>query len=134
MVGIFIYIYQHQSHQSTENDMKLKVLSLAILSLVIYSCATKSATPTVIANETKPEAAAAAAPVTTPARAGATVMTPELAEGKALYDNNCANCHRLYKSDEFTAEEWGPIVKRMQKQAGLDDVQGQKIYNYITMK
>lgn len=116
--------------------MKYKVLALAILAGIIYSCASKSNT-TVAANETKPAPAAegnkpASAIVTTPAVA--TVMTPELAEGKELYDNNCAKCHRLYRADEFSAEEWKPIVTRMQKKAHLDDLQGQKIYNYITMK
>ena len=63
----------------------------------------------------------------------ATVMTPELAEGKSLFENNCAKCHRLYDGKEFSAEEWKPIVARMQKKAHLDDIAGQKIYNYVTM-
>ncbi|MGC4041677.1 MAG: c-type cytochrome [Flavobacterium sp.] len=116
--------------------MKLKMLSLAVLATVIYSCASKSNAP-VAANETRPAPAAdgskpASAVVTAPV--AATVMTPELAEGKELYDNNCAKCHRLYKSNEFTAEEWAPIVKRMAKKSHLDAIQEQKIYNYITMK
>lgn len=105
--------------------MKYKVLALAVLATVIYSCASKSNAPTASANETKP--AATTAPV-------ATVMTPELAEGKELYDNNCAKCHRLFSPNEFSAEEWKPIVAKMQKKAHLDDLQGQKIYSYLTMK
>ncbi len=61
-------------------------------------------------------------------------MTPELAEGKELYDNNCAKCHKLYDPKDFSAEEWKPIVMVMQKKAHLDDLQGQKIYNYLTMQ
>ena len=63
----------------------------------------------------------------------ATVMTPELAEGKSLYENNCAQCHNLYDAKDFSAEKWKPIVLRMQKKAHLDDMQGQKIYSYLTM-
>jgi len=104
--------------------MKYRVLSLAVLAAIIFSCASKSGSTTV-SNETRPTAQA---PVV------ATVMTPELAEGKELYNNNCAKCHRLYKPDEFSAEEWAPIVKRMAKKSHLNELQEQRIYNYITMK
>ncbi len=100
--------------------MKYKVLAFAVLSIIIYSCASKSTAPT------------AATPSPTPTVV-ATVMTPELAEGKMLYDNNCAKCHKLYDAKDFSAEEWKPIVARMQKKAHLDDMQGLKIYNYLTM-
>jgi cytochrome c5 len=102
--------------------MKYKVLALAVLALIIYSCASKSNTST----------AATPAPATAPV--AATVMTPALAEGKELYENNCAKCHKLFDAKDFSAEEWKPIVLRMQKKAHLDDLQGDKIYNYLTMK
>ena len=105
--------------------MKYKVLALAVLTVVIYSCASKSSAPT---QEVKPSE------IKFVPTASATVLTPELAEGKSLYENNCANCHKLYNANEFTAEEWTPIVKRMAIKSQLDDVQGQKIYNYLTMK
>ncbi len=101
--------------------MKFKVLALSILAVIIYSCASKSSVPT----------ASTPPPVKTTTVAG--VMTPELAEGQHLYEANCAKCHRLYGAKEFSAQDWKPIVERMQKKAGLDDLQGQKIYNYLTM-
>jgi cytochrome c5 len=105
--------------------MKYKVMALALLSVIIYSCASKSNVPTAEVPKT---------PETKTAVAVATVLTPELAEGKALYENNCAKCHRLYDAKEFSAEDWKPIVVRMQKKAHLDDVQGQKIFNYVAMQ
>ena len=102
--------------------MKYKVLTLVVLAALIYSCASKSSIPTKEVTKVEPT-------VTT-----TTVMTTELAEGKTLYENNCAKCHDLYNTKEFSAEEWKPIVIRMQKKAHLDDIQGQKIYNYVTMK
>jgi cytochrome c5 len=107
--------------------MKYKVLALAVLTVIVYSCASKS---------NAPMAAKPAEPATTtpaPVPGVATVMTPELAQGKELYDNNCAKCHKLYDAKDFSAEEWKPIVDRMQIKAHLDAVQGQKIYNYLTM-
>lgn len=115
--------------------MKYKVLSLVVLSVIIYSCASKSNVPTAEVKKTESAPAVTIAPEVTVTSAApvATVMTPELAEGKSLYDNNCANCHKLYDAKDFSAEEWKPIVSRMLKKAHLDDLQGQKIYNYLTM-
>ena len=99
--------------------MKYKVIALAVLSSIIYSCASKSSIPT---TEVKKEEVK-----TSP-------MTSELTEGMYLYENNCAKCHKLYSPNDFNAEEWKTILARMQKQAQLTDLDGQKIYNYVTMK
>lgn len=102
--------------------MKYKLPILVVLAVLIYSCASKSSVPTKEVAKVEPTVSAT------------TVMTSELAEGKTLYENNCAKCHDLYNTKDFSAEEWKPIVASMQKKAHLDDVQGQKIYNYVTMK
>lgn len=94
--------------------MKYKVLVLSILATVIYSCASKSSVPTVEVK--KPE------------------LTATQAEGKSLYENNCGKCHQLYAPSDYNAEQWKPIVLRMQEKARLDDAQGQKIYDYLTLK
>lgn len=94
--------------------MKYRVLALAVLATIIYSCASKSSTPTAQAPQPSP-----------------TTMTPELAEGKSLYENSCARCHKLYDPKDFNAEQWKPIVLRMAPKARLDEAQGQKIYNYL---
>ncbi len=58
-------------------------------------------------------------------------LTPELSEGKVLYENNCAKCHKLYKPTEFDAAEWKKIMVSMQKKAKINDTQSASIYNYI---
>lgn len=99
--------------------MKAKILILTAVTLLLVSCGTKKSaspvadTPTV--TETK-----------------VTELTPELAEGKNLYDNSCGKCHKLYEPKKFSQEEWKPILTRMQKKAHLDDVQMASISNYIT--
>ncbi|WP_427872593.1 c-type cytochrome [Flavobacterium sp. MMS24-S5] len=56
---------------------------------------------------------------------------PALAEGKQLYDNNCAKCHKWYEPKQFSKEEWKPILVRMQKKAKLDDIKMASITNFI---
>ncbi len=60
-------------------------------------------------------------------------ITPEsLAEGKSLYGMNCAKCHELFDPKSYSAEEWTPIVLRMQKKARISDEHREKIYAYLT--
>ena len=104
--------------------MRFKLLVIAILTVLIYSCASKTvvkSTSDVNKLDFKEVKVA-------------TVLTPELAEGKNLYENNCVKCHKLYEPKQFSAEEWKPIVERMKKNAHLDDFQAMKIYNYVSMK
>jgi hypothetical protein len=55
-----------------------------------------------------------------------------ISEGKNLYTTSCADCHSLYEKESFTAEQWKPIVLRMQKNTKLTDLQREKIYAYLT--
>ncbi|MES2574613.1 MAG: cytochrome c [Bacteroidota bacterium] len=59
------------------------------------------------------------------------VLTPELMEGKTLYENSCVKCHKLYDPKEYSQEDWAPILIRMQKKAHLDDAQITSISHYI---
>lgn len=93
--------------------MKTKVVALFVLTALISSCAPKITTP--MAEATKG-------------------LTPELAEGKTLFQNNCAKCHNLKNPNNYTADEWRPIILRMQKKAKISDAEREKIYNYVTMK
>jgi cytochrome c5 len=66
--------------------MKAKMLTLTAVTLLLVSCGTKKTASPVAATSTVTETAKA------------TELTPELAEGKNLYDNSCARCHKLYES------------------------------------
>lgn len=103
--------------------MKLKITLLAILSVLIYSCASKSSIPTEVAKKEEP----AGLPF-------ARALTPELMEGKTLYENNCGKCHDLYDTKAFSAEKWKPIVEDMRKKARLSEADGMKIFNYVAMQ
>lgn len=94
--------------------MKNKIILLAIVSIVAFSCATKTKVAT---TETVKEEI---------------IAVKDYSEGKALYENNCARCHKLYDTKEFSAEDWKPIVERMRKKAKLTEEEGAKIYDYVT--
>ena len=94
--------------------MRYKVLALAFVAVLLYACSSKSNIPTAEVPKEK-------------------VLSPELAEGKSLYENSCGRCHQLYNAKDYSAEQWKPLVQSMQKKARLDDAQGLKIYNYLTM-
>ncbi|KUJ62049.1 cytochrome C [Flavobacteriaceae bacterium CRH] len=100
--------------------MKVKILILTAVVLFVAACGTQKS---------------ASATTSTPAvteTVKASELTPELAEGKNLYENSCARCHKLYDPKKFSQEEWKPILTRMQKKAKLDDTQITSISNYIT--
>lgn len=98
--------------------MKTELIFLVIIATVIVSCSSKKTVPvtdTIISKEKTKEV----------------LLTTELMEGKSLYENSCARCHKLYESREYSQEDWKPILIRMQKKAHLDDVQISSISNYI---
>jgi cytochrome c5 len=104
--------------------MKSKVLTLTILMVLLTACGTKMTV--------------AEAPPSPPPPPSKEVSARDkifgdsaLAQGKELYDNNCAKCHKWYEPKQFSKEEWKPILTRMQKKAKLDDVQMASITNYI---
>ncbi len=91
--------------------MKTKIMALAVVGIMLYACSPKTApAPT----EAKKE------------------LSPALAEGRTLYENNCAKCHKLYNTSDYTAEQWSPILERMKKKAKIDDATTAKIYAYVT--
>ena len=98
--------------------MKLRILTVTAAALFLFSCGSKKASATPVAEATATEF-------------GPTELAPELAEGKNMYENNCAKCHKLFEPKKFTQEEWHPILVKMQKKAKLDDVQMASITNYI---
>ncbi len=104
--------------------MKFKIVALAFISMLLYSCSTSKTTTKPVAEE-KPFV---------PVVAEAAVLTEDLQKGKTSYENNCARCHKLYDTKQFTAEEWTPIMLRMQKKARIDDAERDLIYAYVTMK
>lgn len=113
-MGFFLYL----QNQQNKAIMKLRIITLGVLGLLLYSCASKTPAPAPVA-EVKAETAPKG------------VMTQELAEGLSLYENNCAKCHKLYNPKSFSSEQWKPILVDMQKNTNLNDAQMVSISDYI---
>lgn len=102
--------------------MKTKILTIALFTIVLYSCGgSKSVPPPTTTTNKTPTVEAKQAD-----------SASDLAEGKSLYENNCAKCHDLFKPKDFNAEQWKPILLDMQKKAEISDEQREKIYSYLT--
>lgn len=57
--------------------------------------------------------------------------TARVAQGKGLFEDNCAKCHKLFKPADFNQREWGPILTSMQRKAHLDNDQMDLVRDYI---
>lgn len=100
--------------------MKIKFIVFSVLVVFIWGCASKKTVET----------------ITSPPNVSA-VATNEVVgvalplDGKGLYENNCGKCHGLYNPKDFSAEQWQPILVKMQNYAHLDDAQMAGISDYI---
>ena len=107
--------------------MNSKLYFVALSAIFIFSCGA----PKVAVTAMQPN------PVQVPPKIASVdeekPVNDAFAEGKSLYENKCGNCHALFKTTDFSKEEWGPIVARMQIKAKIDNEQTAKIYNYITV-
>ena len=109
--------------------MKIKILIAALVAILIYSCSPKIA-PQV--TEEKEVAEIKEVTRVTEVVGVIGMLTPEMYEGKNMYENNCASCHKLYATKAFSADEWKPILNNMQKNTKLQDAEIEKIYKYLT--
>jgi len=114
--------------------MRIKFVGILMIAASLAACSSKKA----VATTPEPVAPVAVGNTVTentvvegtepPAR----LLTPEeIAQGKSLYENNCAKCHKLFAPTDYTYEKWKPILIRMQKKARMDDAQMVAITNYI---
>lgn len=108
--------------------MKSRII-LAVAAMAVISCS-----PKVVVQPTEPAAPPVLATevVSAPAPEPAAGPSPEsVAKGKELYNNNCGKCHKLFDTNAFNADEWEPILKRMQRKAKLTDEDMVFVHDYV---
>ncbi len=99
--------------------MKTKLFAATLVSFVVFSCSKKVVAPVASTDVKTTE-----------------VIQPELptaiAEGKMLYENSCARCHKLFPVTKHDKSGWSTTVNKMAPKAKLTDVQKDLVYNYLT--
>lgn len=136
---VYRWDFLHLHINPKTKTMKFKLIVVALAVLFMTSCKTKKATidkevpvteksaDIITVAEAKPFA------VLSPVEENPeTIKLASTFDGGNLYTNNCAKCHKLYKTEDFSKEDWVPIMKRMQKKARITDAETLAIYNYLT--
>src|SRR4051812_34808766 len=55
----------------------------------------------------------------------------QLENGRSLFLARCSGCHNLPKPTDYSAQEWRPIVERMEPLAKLTNEQGELVLRYV---
>jgi hypothetical protein len=56
----------------------------------------------------------------------------ELKTGRKTYIKKCSNCHALILPEKYSADQWKPLVEKMEKRAKLTKEDSYFIINYLT--
>lgn len=109
--------------------MKIRFAIAILAGITILSCSQKLAVQPTATVETP---VVSQTPVTVEGPMVLVAASPEeITKGKEQFDNICANCHKLFSPDEFSKEQWAPILVRMQKHGNIGDDTMASITNYI---
>lgn len=97
--------------------MKIKSIFFVSFIVVVFSCSPKVVPPTQnMEKEVESKV----------------VLTQNQIEGKAIFEANCAKCHKLYEPATYSAEKWDSILKWMQPKAKISDTEREQVYDYVT--
>ncbi|MCL9807543.1 hypothetical protein NAT51_18615 [Flavobacterium amniphilum] len=112
---------------------KSKWTALAVIGIILYACAPKVVTPPAPKEVIADEPVKKTEPVKAVLAEGTkeVTMTPELAEGKALYENKCGNCHKLFAASKHDKDGWEQTMYYMAPKAKLTEDQKRLVYNYL---
>ena len=55
----------------------------------------------------------------------------EIVAGKGIYTTKCTRCHEAKPLNDWTAQQWVPIINRMAPKARLDDTEKANVTAYV---
>ena len=70
--------------------------------------------------------------VPTSADVTANATLQELTDGRALYINNCGQCHSLYLPDNYTPSQWSVILDQMAPNTSMNASEVGLVRKYLT--
>lgn len=95
-------------------------ITILILTIIVFACHRKtvaSSNNIIISNKTNSETK---------------VTNLEVASaGQTVYTNRCGRCHGLKKTENYTAQQWGNILKSMIPKAKLNDEEETQVTAYV---
>jgi cytochrome c5 len=95
-------------------------ITILILAIIVFACHRKtiaSSDNIIISNKTNTETK---------------VANPEVVSaGQTVYANRCGRCHGLKKVENYTAQQWGNILKGMIPKAKLNDDEAKQVTTYV---
>ena len=94
-----------------------KVLTLSIVSIVVFACSHKTASTVTKTEEAKTAVTTEAAAVEK--TESATVTNEQFLAGKAVYTAKCGNCHKLKEPSRGNIAQWTKWIDRMAPKAKL---------------
>jgi cytochrome c553 len=65
------------------------------------------------------------------AHGGEQAERSQLLRGATEWANNCARCHNVRRTSEFTDAQWRPVMSHMRIQAGLTGSEARDILAYL---
>lgn len=98
----------------------IKTFGCVLLSLFAVACATKAV-----------NTVAHAEPTPTKEFVKANFSEDQLAEGKTFYENNCAECHKLFDPNSRNPEGWNKVLKRMLPKTPLSYEESRLVRAYL---
>lgn len=98
--------------------LKFKIIVGIVVGTLLFSCSKKATMPKATEEVKKTEEIVD--------------LPSSVVEGKKLYENNCANCHKLFPANKHDKTGWSKTLERMAPKAKITEEQKTLVYNYLT--
>jgi|JI61114BRNA_FD_contig_41_2654662_length_647_multi_3_in_0_out_0_1 cytochrome c5 len=108
-----------------------KVLTLSIVSLIVFACSHKTTSTVTKTEEVKTTVATETAAIEK--TESATVTNEQFLAGKAVYSAKCGNCHKLKEPSRGNMTQWTKWIDRMAPKAKLTEDEKAQVTAYVSV-
>ncbi|MBD0331813.1 MAG: cytochrome c [Chitinophagaceae bacterium] len=104
-----------------------EMLSIAALIIIVFACS-KKIVPSASASSEQPKSESKVELETSIKETPSALVVEQ---GHIIYTTKCGRCHGLKKVNDYTAERWEVIIKKMAPKARLNDQESKQITAYV---
>jgi len=108
-----------------------KLLTLSMVSLIVFACSHKTATTVTNTEEVKTAVSTETAAVEK--TESATVTNEQFSAGKAIYIAKCGKCHKLKEPSRGNMAQWTKWIDRMAPKAKLTEDEKAQVTAYVSV-